>query len=127
MRSCDAAQLFERHPARARIGLFVLKKLMCPVRADGDGVKLEGEARGVELRVKVAGFLRFFRGAGDAGNPFSHDGGDAVADDTAAAVELEGSGGEKTSALEDTFFHQDKPAIDQSPQARHSFGSGDGW
>ncbi len=126
MRSCDPAQLFERHQARARIGLFVLEQLMRPVRADGDRVKFEGEASRIEFRVEVTSFLGFFHGAGDAGNPFVHDFGNAVSHDTTAAVELEGSGGEKATAFEDAFFHQDEPAIEQGPQARHALGSGDG-
>ncbi len=126
MGSCDSTQLFERHQARARIGLFVLEQLMRPVRADSDGVKLEGEPRGIELRVKMAGFLRLLYSTGDAGNPFVHDGGDAVSHDTATAVELERSGGEEAAAFKDSLFHQHQPAVEQSPQARHSFGSGDG-
>ena len=64
--SGDAAQLFERHHARTGIGLFVFEQLMRPVRADGDGVKFEREALGVEFRVEVAGVLRFLHGGRDA-------------------------------------------------------------
>jgi hypothetical protein len=125
LRRRDAAQFFQRHHARARISLTVLKQLMRPVRAYGDGVKFERETGGVEFRVQVAGFLRFLHGGCDATNPFVHDFGDAVAHDAEAAIEFKRCRGEEAAALENSFFDENQPVIDQSPQTRHAFWRGD--
>lgn len=103
--SCrNAAELFERHQARARIRLTVLEQLVSPVRPNSDRVELEGEARGVELRIEVTSFLCAFYRAGDRTDPFVHDRGNTVAHDSKSAIELERSSGKKASALENSFF-----------------------
>jgi hypothetical protein len=124
--SCDAAQLFERHQTRARISLAIFEQLMRPVCADGDGVKLESETRGVQLRVKMSGLLRSLHSAGDSADPFVHDGCNAVAHDAEAPIKLERSSGEKASSLEDSFLDERQPVINQRPQARHAFRRSDG-
>ena len=71
------------------------------------------EARGVELRVVVARLLCFSYRSANAGDPFAHDGGDAVAHDTEASIEFERSSGEEAAALEHPFFDEHQPVIDQ--------------
>src|SRR5580700_11971759 len=99
---------------------------MRPVRPYGDGMELESEARGVELRVEVAGVLRPLHRPSDGPDPFVHDRRNAVPHDSKAAIELERSGGEETSAFEDPFFDEHEPMINQSPKAGHALGSSDG-
>jgi hypothetical protein len=99
---------------------------MRPVRADGDGMDLEGEARGVEFRVEVAGFLGFFNGTGNTGDPFAHDLDNAVANNSQSAVVLKRRGREEAAALENSFFDKRQPVIDQGPQAGHARGRGNG-
>jgi len=96
------------------------------VCADGHGVEFEGQAGGVELEIDVTGFLGFGDGACDGANPFVHDFGDTVADDAEATVEFERSGGEEAAAFEDALFNEREPMIDQGPEARDAFGSGNG-
>jgi len=99
---------------------------MRPVRPNGDGVKLEGEALCVEFCIEVASFLRPLYRASDRANPFVHDLGNAVAHDAQPAIEFKRSSGKKASALENSFFDEDQPMINQRPKSRHALGSGDG-
>jgi len=74
----------------------------------------------------VAGVLGLLDGANEDINPLAHDGSDAVANDSAAAVKFKGSGAEKTAAAEDALLDKSEPLVEQAPEARHSFGSRDG-
>jgi len=98
---------------------------MRPVRSNGDGVELEGQARGVEFWVEVAGLLRSLHRASDGANPFVHDCGYSVAHHTKAAVELKRGGGKEASTLEDSFFDEHQPVINQRPQTGHALWRGD--
>src|SRR6202790_5572510 len=99
---------------------------MPPVRSNGDGVELEGQPHGVQFWVEMAGLLRSLHSPSDSADPLMHDRGNAVAHNAQAAVEFERSGGEEASALEDSFFDEDQPMINQSPKPRHALGSSDG-
>jgi len=99
---------------------------MRPVRANGDCVKLEGEAFRVKFCVEVASFLRPLYRSSDRANPFVHDLRNAVAHNSQPAVELERSSGKKAAAFKNSFFNEDQPMINQRPKSRHPLGSGNG-
>ena len=73
----------------------------------------------------MAGFLGFPHGAVEDGDPLAHDGGDAVADGAAAAVEFERGGGEETTSGEEFLLDVREPAVEQIPQTREAFGRGE--
>src|SRR5580704_11918970 len=97
---------------------------MRPVRAYGDRVKLEGEVLRVEFCVEVASFLRPLYRTSDRANPFVHDLRNAVAHDAQPPIEFKRSGSKKASALENSFFNEDQPMINQRPKPGHALGGG---
>lgn len=124
--SRNAAQFLKHNGACARIGLAVFQQLGCPVRAHGHSVDLESQSGGFDFWIDVAGLLRFGYGAGNGTDPLLHDGHDAVANHSTAAVELERGGAEETSPRKDPLFDQNQPLLQQAPQARHALGRSDG-
>jgi hypothetical protein len=118
------AEAFAHGGAGAGVGHAVVEELVGPVGADGHGLDLVRQQRGAGFCGEVAGFLGFPNGAVEDGDPFAHDGGDAVADGTAAAVEFERGGGEETAAGEELLLDVRKPAVEQIPQTGQAFGRG---
>src|SRR5579863_3450779 len=99
---------------------------MRPVRADGDGVEFEGKARSVEFWVEVASLLGSLHGARDGADPLVHDCSNAVAHYAATAIEFKRSRSKKATSLEDSFFNENQPVVNQRPQTRHALGCCDG-
>lgn len=121
----NVAQAFAHSGAGARVGLAVIEKLMGPVGSNGHGLDFVGQQRGAGFCREVAGFLRFPNGAVEDGDPFAHDGGDAIADGAAAAVEFERGGGEETAAGEELLLDVREPAVEQIPQTRQALRRGE--
>src|SRR5919197_5843382 len=87
-----AAQALQYGVPRARERLPVAVQLEGPVRPQLEGVKLEGELHGVDLRVELPRVLRLRDGAQEHGEPLLHDFRYAVAHRARAAVELRRGG-----------------------------------
>jgi hypothetical protein len=119
------AEAFAHGGAGAGVGHAVVEELVGPVGADGHGLNFVRQQCGAGFCGEVAGFLGFPNGAVEDGDPFAHDGGDAVAHGAAAAVEFERGGGEETAAGEKLLLDVRKPAVEQIPQAGQAFGRGE--
>jgi hypothetical protein len=112
--------------AGARVGGFVVEQLEGPVGFEAEGLEFVGEERRIHFGLEVAGFLGFGDGAFDGAEPFAHDGGDAVADRAAAAIEFKRGGSEKAAAGEKLGFDVAQPALDETPETWQAFGSFEG-
>jgi hypothetical protein len=119
----DADEAFADIVAGAGVGSLVIEELVGPVGFQAEGLDFVGEERGADSWLEVAGFLGFGYGAFEGANPLAHDGGDAIADRTTTVIKLKRCGSKKTASGKEFSLDVGQPAINQIPEARHTFGS----